>query len=259
MTRGSISVQLYSVREAISADLEGALQRVADLGFRATEPYGFVPHPRHGGGIDPGRYRRALDAAGLTAPSGHAPVMELPDPQAAFDAAAELGITTIIDPHHAPEQWGTAESVAAIADRINRTAAKAQAAGLTFGYHNHEFEFANRIDGVPALEVLAPLLDPAVVLEIDTYWVEVGGASAVEVLRSLGDRVQLIHVKDGPKTRDVTAQVAAGQGAMDVPAVLAAAPSAVRVLEFDDTSGDVFEGLGASLAFVTATDAEAGA
>lgn len=258
MTRASVSVQLYSVREAIARDLEGALARIAGIGFTATEPYGFVPHPVHGPGIDAGRLRQALDAAGLTAPSGHAPVLQLDDPRIAFDAASTLGVRTLIDPFHAPEEWGTADDVARIAERINRTAALATEAGLVFGYHNHWFELEGRVDGVPALEALAAQLDPAVILEVDSYWVEVGGVSAPDLLARLGDRVRLIHVKDGPKTRDTKAQVAVGTGLMDVPAVLAAAPHAVRVIEFDDTEGDVFDGLTASLAYVTATDAAAG-
>ena len=252
MPRGPVSVQLYSVRSAIAEDLEGTLGRIAGLGFTRTEPYGFVESAA--------RYRSALDAAGLTAPSAHAPVLSMADQDGAFAAAVEIGVATLIDPHHVPEEeWTTADGLARIADRINAAAARATAHGIAFGYHNHWFEIEPRVDGVIALEALVPLLDPAVVLEVDTYWVEVGGASAPDLLRRLSDRVRLIHVKDGPKTRDTKAQVAAGAGAMDVPAVLAAAPEAIRVLEFDDTTGDVFQGLADSLAFVTATDAAAGA
>jgi hypothetical protein len=35
----------------------------------------------------------------------------------------------------------------------------------------------------------------------------------------------------------------AGQGQMDIPAVLTAAPQALRVLEFDGYTGDIFHGL----------------
>ena len=251
MPRGPVSVQLYSVRSAISADLEAALVRIAGLGFTRTEPYGFVDQAV--------RYRAALAAAGLTAPSAHAPILQLDDPSAAFAAAAEIGVQTIIDPMHARQEWATEAGVARIAERMNRAAEQAAAAGLTFGYHNHEFELQARPGGVPALEVLVPQLDPAVVLELDTYWAEVGGVDAPALLGRLGTRVRLIHVKDGPKTRDTARQQPAGQGLMDVPAVLAAAPDAVRVLEFDDYDGDVFDGLAASLAAVTAMDAAADA
>lgn len=257
MSRGPVSVQLYSIREAMSQDLDDALGRLAGTGFVRVEPFGFIGLPDRPAPFEVARLRAALDAAGLTATSGHAPVLQLEDTDAVFDAAAQLGIETLVDPFHDPDSWSDADAVARTADRINRVAADAAVAGLTFGYHNHWFELESQIDGQPALERLAGLLDPAVVLEVDTYWAEVGGVSAPDLLRRLGDRVTHIHVKDGPKTRDVKAQVAAGRGEMDVQAVLAAAPDAVRVIEFDDTTGDVFEGLAASLAFVVAADAEA--
>ena len=88
------------------------------------------------------------------------------------------------------------------------------------------------------------------VLEVDTYWAAVGGVPAPELLGRLGERVQFLHVKDGPITDDPKAQLPAGTGAMDVPAVLAAAPDALRVIEFDDYAGDIFAGLAASLAYL---------
>ena len=38
----SPSVQLYTVRDAIAADLQGAVARVAEIGFTKVEPYAFV-------------------------------------------------------------------------------------------------------------------------------------------------------------------------------------------------------------------------
>jgi sugar phosphate isomerase/epimerase len=58
------------------------------------------------------------------------------------------------------------------------------------------------IDGRTALEYFANLLDPAVVLEVDTYWVAVGGQGPVDILTELGDRVKFIHIKDGPLSQN---------------------------------------------------------
>src|SRR4051794_18858036 len=74
------SVQLYSVRDAIDDDLDRAVARVAEIGFTRVEPYAF--HLRTAD------YRRAFDATGLTAPSGHAAVIDASDPSPIFDAAA---------------------------------------------------------------------------------------------------------------------------------------------------------------------------
>jgi sugar phosphate isomerase/epimerase len=93
------------------------------------------------------------------------------------------------------------------------------------------------------------------VLEVDTFWTTVGGVSAPDLLRTLGDRVRFIHVKDGPIKREPKTQLPAGQGEMDVPAVLAAAPQAVRVLEFDDYAHDPFDGLAESFRYVSELEA----
>jgi len=72
-------------------------------------------------------------------------------------------------------------------------------------------------------------------------------------VRRLGDRVRAIHVKDGSLATDGSGQVPAGQGRVPVADVLAASPQALRVIEFDHYDGDIFDGLAASRAFVTAT------
>ncbi|WP_211116817.1 sugar phosphate isomerase/epimerase family protein [Glycomyces buryatensis] len=237
----ALSVQLYSVRDALAADLPRTLDRLAGLGFANVELFDFVDR------VD--EYRTALANAGLTALSGHAALAE-GDAERALDAAAALGMRTLIEPmiRHG---WETADGVSAIAERLGQIAAQAGPLGIEVGYHNHTWEFESEINGRNAYDVFAERLDPAVVLEIDTYWAEVGGASAPAVLARLGDRVRLLHVKDGPRSTDASAQQPAGSGAMPIKEILAAAPRAVRVIEFDDYAGDIFDGLAQSLRFVS--------
>lgn len=242
MTGAEISVQLYSVREAIAEDLPGAIARVAELGFTNVEPWGFVDK------VD--QFREALTGNNLSAPSAHAGLVAAEEVQPIFAAAATLGVRTLIDPMVPAERWATREDVQATADRLAELAGQAADHGLTIGYHNHWWELAQKVDGRPALEVFAEVLDERVVLEVDTYWAAVGGVPAPELLARLGERVKFLHVKDGPITEDPKAQLPAGTGAMDVPAVLAAAPEALRVVEFDAYAGDIFEGLAASLAYL---------
>jgi sugar phosphate isomerase/epimerase len=241
----ALSVQLYSVRDALAADLPGTLDRLAGLGFKNVELFGFTDR------VD--EYRTALANAGLTALSAHASLAE-GDAEQALDAAAALGVRTLIDPmiRHG---WENADGVSAIAERLGQIAAQAQPLGIEFGYHNHTWEFESDIDGRNAFDVFTDQLDPAVVLEIDTYWAEVGGQSAPELLARLGDRVRLLHVKDGPRTTDASAQQPAGSGDMPVKEILAAAPDAVRVIEFDAYAGDIFDGIAQSLRFISGLEA----
>ncbi|MDR6688456.1 sugar phosphate isomerase/epimerase [Arthrobacter sp. 1088] len=240
----SYSLQLYTLRNAIQEDLPGTIKKVAEIGFRQVEPYNFVSTAKELGA--------ALKENGLTAPSGHAPLLSQ-DQDEIFAAAKELGITTVIDPFLPEEHWQDAETIQATAAALNAAAKKGAEYGIRVGYHNHAWELESTIEGKTALEYFEGLLDPEVVLEVDTYWVAVGGQDPVELLARLGDRVKLIHIKDGPATTDTKAQQPAGQGAIPVLDVIAAAKSLeVGVVEFDDYSGDIFEGITESLAFLTA-------
>jgi sugar phosphate isomerase/epimerase len=241
-----LSVQLYTVRDAIATDLPGTLQRLADIGFTQVELYGYTDRADD--------YRAGLDAAGLTAPSAHARLLGQ-DLEAIFTASTTLGVGTVIDPHIDESRWTTREDVEAIARELSSVAERAADHGLAVGYHNHEFELERRIDGVPALQVFADALHDDVVLELDTYWSEVGGVPAAPFLELLGDRVQFLHVKDGPKTKDDREQTAVGKGSMPIAEILAAAPHALRVIELDDHDGDVFQAVVDSYAFLTAVHA----
>jgi len=244
MPHPSVSLQLYTLRHAMATDLAGTLQRVADIGFVNVEPYAFTDRPEE--------YRSALAATGLSAPSGHAPLLAMSEPRAALEAARSLGMSVVVDPYTEPERWSSREEIVRIADGLGSLADLAEEVGMEVGYHNHAWEFSSQIGGAAAFDFFVAALDSRVVLEIDTYWVEVGGGSATEVLTRFGDRVRLIHVKDGPISPDTDQQVGVGEGAMDVPGILAAAPTAIRVIELDSYAGDVFEPVERSLRYLKA-------
>jgi len=229
----ALSVQLYSIRDAVAADLPGALARLAEIGFTRVEPFDLS---------DPERLRDALAGAGLTAPSAHARL----DDERIFEAAATVGVETLIQPFTPPERWTSAAGVDGVAEELAAAAEAAGRHGLRVGYHNHQWELATRIEGRSALE----RLPPEVVLELDTYWAAAAGEDVPDLLARLGDRVRLLHLKDGPISEDTSAQLPLGSGAMPVAAVLEAATAVeLAVLEFDDYAGDLFEGLAAGRAF----------
>jgi len=237
-----LSVQLYTVREALAADLPGTLARLAELGFEQVEPFGILTFD----GLADG-----LAAAGLAAPTAHQGFLG-EDPRPAFERARELGVSTIIDPFTQPERWQDAGEVRRIADQLASASEVAAEFGLRVGYHNHAHEVASVLEGQTALELLAANLPEAVALEVDTYWVAVGGADPVALLERLGDRVVALHVKDGPGTEDTLDQVAVGRGSLPVRDIIAARPDALRVVELDDSRGDRFQAVADSVSYLVA-------
>lgn len=267
MTLPAASVQLYSLAKEFTADPEGSLARLAEIGFAHVEAFDFVRRPAE--------IRAALGASGLTSPTGHAPLLSdelwtpdgaipTPEPEVVFAAAAEIGMTTVIDPFVEPARWLTEDGVADIAERLNRAAEQAAGFGLAVGYHNHAQEFVASFDGQSAYERFVELTDPRVELELDLFWALAGGQDVPALVARLGDRLTAVHVKDGvvPASNpwapgagefgsDSLDQRRAGTG--DVPLADALrASSGIRfaVVEYDKAPGDVFDDIAASLAFL---------
>jgi sugar phosphate isomerase/epimerase len=257
------SVQLFTVKDALEADLDGTLAEVARRGFTAVEPYDFVRRASALAG--------ALTAHGLAAPTGHAFLasdsfvnpdgsgtqVPVPTHDEVFDAAETLGMTTVIEPYTEPARWQTREQIEHTAAQLNTAAETAAARGLRVGYHNHAHELEARIDGTTGLELLAELLDPRVVLEVDLYWAARAGVDPAALLERLGDRVVAVHVKDGTLDSEAIAayppadQVPAGQGAVPLAAALDAASALeFAIVEFDAYAGDLFDGIEQSRLFL---------
>lgn len=245
-----LSIQLYTVRNLLAEDLPGTLEFLAETGFTQVEPFGFTSSAEE--------LAENLPRLGLTAPTAHISLLGA-DLSEVFRAAQRIGISTIFDPMIDPARWGTRESVEKIAAELKQVAAQAADYGLRVGYHNHAFELENRIDGVPALEVFAEAAGDALDLEVDTYWAEVGGADAVELLGALGGQVRALHIKDGPKTKENKDQVALGSGDMAIREILAAAPQALAVVELDDFDGDIREAVRDSHGYLTENGLAGGA
>lgn len=257
------SVQLFTVKDALESDLDGTLAEVARRGFTAVEPYDFVRRAAP--------LAAALSAHGLVAPTGHAFLasesfvnpdgsgteIAVPTPDEVFDAAETLGMGTVIDPYTAPARWQSREQVEETARLLNTAAEIAAARGLRVGYHNHAHELEASFGGQSGLDLLAELLDPRVVLEVDLYWAARAGVDPAALLERLGDRVVAVHVKDG--TLDAEAikayppadQVPAGTGNVPLAAALDAASALeFAIVEFDAYSGDLFEGIEQSRIFL---------
>lgn len=263
------SIQLFTVNTALEADLDGTLAQVAARGFTAVEPYDFVRR------AEP--LAAALKAHGLAAPTGHAflastsfvnpdgsgTTLPVPAPEVVFEAARTLGMTTVIDPYTEPARWQSIEQIEETARLLNAAAEIGAGLGIRVGYHNHAHELEATFDGRTGLEVLADLLDARVVLEVDLYWVARAGVDSPTLLRTLGDRVIAVHVKDGTLDPEAVAayppadQVPAGQGVVPLEAALAAASALeVAIVEFDHYPGDLYDAIEQSRVFLDAKLAE---
>ncbi|GGQ81628.1 sugar phosphate isomerase/epimerase family protein [Couchioplanes azureus] len=193
-----ISVQLYTLRQLLVLDLDGTLAALAEIGYTRVEHAGFA-------GRTAAEFRAALDRAGLRATSGHAGI---PQP---FDAAAwektlrdalVVGTKYIVHPYFGARPDGSPIREGAVyrafARDLDKAGALAREYGLSFGYHNHQNEFARQDGGTTTgYDILTRETDPELVhLEVDLFWAFRGARDPVDLIAENRGRIRQVHVKD---------------------------------------------------------------
>ena len=232
-----LGIQLYSVRQQMGEDLDGALAAVKAAGYTEVEAAAL---PKKSAA----EIRAALDKAGLRCVSAHHPFTDLHakfDELVTFDKA--LGVKYIIcaSPGFAtpaPAASGNgprAPRMPSLADweynaeQFNRMGEQLAASGIRFGYHNHTYEFVARDGKVPYTELLR-LTDPKkVTMELDCGWAKVAGVDPIDLMRQYPHRFSMLHVKDfhlsgAPDPERHEAKVTElGQGSIDYKPIFAQA------------------------------------
>jgi sugar phosphate isomerase/epimerase len=199
-----IGLQLYTVRGAMEHDVERTLATVAEIGYREVEFAGYFGHT-------PQEVRAMLDRHGLSAPGVHAGSIAPDQWHATLDAAHVVGHRYVVVPWIPVEERTGLEGFKQVAERFNRAAEAARAAGVQFAYHNHDFEFV-RTEGKLPYDVLLAETDPKLVqFEMDLYWITKGGQDPLAYFARYPGRFPLVHVKDsmGPPEQRM-ADVGAG-------------------------------------------------
>jgi sugar phosphate isomerase/epimerase len=207
----AIGLQLYTVRSVIAQDVEGTLRALAGIGYKEVEFAGLY-------GNTPTQMRQILDRVGLVAVSSHHGMRDIRGEwQRALDAANTLGqqyvIVASID-----RAERTADAYRRIAEEFNRAGESAKAAGLKFGYHNHDYEFAD-VGGTTGYDVLLAQTDPSlVVMELDLFWAVQGGRDPLSLFAAHPGRFHLVHVKDRTASGEM---VNVGSGVIDFRTIFA--------------------------------------
>jgi sugar phosphate isomerase/epimerase len=238
------SVQLYSVRDEAAKDFEGVLRRLGDIGFVGVELAGFHD-------LTPKQYAAIVEESGLETSSAHLPDLSPDALGAALDDLQEIGCDVAVCAFLPPERFADLDSIERSADALNKANDLARSRGVSLGYHNHWWEFSTNVDGQTAWSALMERLDTTVFVELDIYWTTLGGADPRQVIADLGDRLWLLHVKDGPCDAPESPMVAVGSGTLDIPAILTSAPTAKwHIVELDRCATDMFTALADSYRYL---------
>jgi sugar phosphate isomerase/epimerase len=197
-----IGLQLYTVRDKIKNDLDGTLNRLAEIGYNSMEAANYVMADSTFYGMKPKDFAAKLKGLGMPLHSSHS-VVEPADAEKVFTDAAEAECKYVIYPYLAEEYRQNIDGYKATAEKFNRIGEVAKKFGIKFGYHNHAFEFEN-MNGQKGMDVLISETDPDLVtFEVDVYWVTRGGYDPVEYIKQFPGRFEIYHLKDMVKTDDM--------------------------------------------------------
>jgi sugar phosphate isomerase/epimerase len=239
-----IGLQLYTLREAAKDGYEAVVRKVAEIGYAGVEPAGYPGTTAEAAG-------KLYKELGLKVPSIPArfPVGDVKNE--VIETAQAVDTKRVIAGIGRGDKWDTLDKIKENCDLINEAAANVAAHGLSVGYHNHWWEFDTFVDGRPAYQHMAELLDPSVFFQIDTYWVKVGGKDTVSVIKELGNRVPLLHVKDGPADAPESDMVAVGSGVMDWKSIFGARTVDWHIVELDRCATDMVTAVADSYRYLT--------
>jgi sugar phosphate isomerase/epimerase len=229
-----IALQLYTLRHELARDYPGMLEKLAVTGFAGVEMADV-----------PGTTMRAVAPLfkdfGLTVCAAHAPLPVGERQAEVLETMQALECRRLVCASQPRQEFQSADGILRVCDTLNAASAVAQAHGLSLGYHNHGFEFLP-VDGRLAHERLRDCLAPEVFFELDTYWTQTAGVDPASVLKALGPRAPLLHLKDGPAVQGKP-MLALGDGVMDIPGLLQASAGQAEwlIVELDECATDMFE------------------
>jgi sugar phosphate isomerase/epimerase len=193
-----VGIQLYTIRDAMAADVPGTLKKLSDMGYKNLELANYADGKFYG--YAPAEFRKMVNDLGMDIISSHTSVeaagITMESAKKLADDHALLGVKYCVQPW-VEEVNRNIESYKKMSADWNQVGAVMKEVGIQFGYHNHNFEFAN-IDGVvPYYDIFMPEMDPTLItMELDMYWATKAGQDPVEMFNKYPGRFQLFHFKD---------------------------------------------------------------
>lgn len=211
-----IGLQTYSLGDELFKDVPARLKELKQMGYTDLELAGYNNGKIRD--IDMLEFKKMTDAAGLKITSSH-----VNPPVGAYskdnlssikefwkktaDDHAKLGVKYLIQPG-LPSTKST-EEVAYVCEVFNEAGKIVKEAGIPFGYHNHDMEFAHVVPGGTGskfgrhekgdviYDLFMKQTDPSLVFfELDVYWAIMGQQDPVDVMKKYADRIKVLHIKD---------------------------------------------------------------
>jgi sugar phosphate isomerase/epimerase len=222
-TLKNIGIQLYTLRSLMKDDYKEVLEQLGKLGYKEIETY---PSGKgHFWGRTAKDFFSLAKENGLQVTSTHIP-LGIPAQEAGkeiaalnwnfepfVEAFAKEGGKYIVCPYVDNSLRNSISDFSKIAEALNKAGETCKKAGLTFAYHNHDFEFKT-VEGTTLYAHLLKKCDASLVkMELDLYWAAKADQNIENLFKENPGRFPLVHVKDMGKVDKATVEV--GNGSID--------------------------------------------
>jgi sugar phosphate isomerase/epimerase len=183
----------------------GTLKKIAEIGYRHVEHANYIDRKFYG--YAPAEFKKILKDLGLKMPSGHT-VMNSKHWDESKNDFTDLWKNTIEDAAILEQQFVISpwlddswrkdlDTLKRYMNVFNKSGELCKQAGMKFGYHNHDFEFSQMIDGQPLYDHILQLTDPQLVIQqLDFGNMYSGGGRALDIIKKYPGRFPSLHVKD---------------------------------------------------------------
>ncbi|MBL7967189.1 MAG: TIM barrel protein [Prolixibacteraceae bacterium] len=243
-----VGIQLYTLRDAMAADVAGTLKKVSDIGYKNLELAGYADGKFYG--FAPAEFKKMVNDLGMEVLSSHAAVESTGiTPETAkvmADAHAEVGVKYCVQPW-VNDQDRTIDTYKKMIADWNEVGRIMKGVGIQFAYHNHNFEFANINGVVPYYDIFMPEMDADLItMELDLFWASKAGQDPIAMFNKYPGRFQLLHFKDMKTKQEPFFDVikddvcSVGEGVIDFKNILTAkeVAGAKYIFVEDDNQGN---------------------
>lgn len=204
-----LGIQLYSIRDDMKKDPSGTLKQLSAMGYKYVEHAGYRQRKFYG--YDPKDFKKLLGDLGLAMPSGHSVLGKQHWDAAKKDFTDEwkytvedsaiVGQKFVVSPWLDESLRHNYDEFMAFMDVFNKSGALCQKSGMKFGYHNHDFEFSQQINGKKIFDLILQSTNPALVAQqLDIGNMYHAGGIALDIMKQYPGRFELMHVKDEIKS-----------------------------------------------------------
>jgi sugar phosphate isomerase/epimerase len=202
---GIVGVQLYSIRDDMKKDPLASLKEVAAMGYKNVEHANYVNRKFYG--YTAPEFKKVLGDLGLNMPSGHTVLAAnhwddskkdfTDDWKYTVEDAAVVGQKYVISPWLDQSLRKDYDGLVKYMEVFNKSGELCKKSGMRFGYHNHDFEFSQKLNGVTVYDVIMKNTDPDLVIQqLDIGNLYNGGAKAIDIVKLYPGRFKSLHVKD---------------------------------------------------------------